>query len=393
MRTVSMLAWVGALVAVHGAAYSATTLSVSHDVSESAFDAQLSASDLAAGLIAVEKVTGDGFYPSLEYTNGIGVPVNDNGYHPANPASANSMHPFGLPTFTNGLGPQHPLDGLLNDFPGDGVPTKRLVYDLGGAFDIGQINILGGNANDPDGRVFITAVIRVSTDGGNTWTDLDGNGGTVLYDGKPYVDSNLVQQDPLPFNIPNGSFFQSDPTLTVNDAAGNNWKSTFMQITDDTDPVLAAGVTHVNIDFYAVHHTDNILEDPFFGVNPFTGIDDNVAPAGTADFNGDAVIDLLDFNILALNFGTLAGATQADGDTDGDTDVDLDDYTNLAAQFGNTGGLRMSNPDEPWPIVSPEIWEIDIIQAPSSMTIPEPGTLALLSLAGLGIGCRRGRDA
>jgi hypothetical protein len=389
MRETNILATICVMGATASMALAAPALSVSHDPSPLAFDAQLSTNDLAAGLIAVEKVTGDGLYPSLEYTNGIGVPMNDNGYHPANPASANSLHPFGLPTFTNGVGPQSTLDGLLNDFPGDAAPTKRLVYDLGGAFDIGQINILGGNANDPDGRAFVTTIIRVSTDGGNTWTDLEGNGGTVVYDAKPFVDSGLVPVDGAPFPIPNGSYFQSDPTGTVNDAAGNNWMSTFMQITDDASPVLAAGVTHVNVEFYSVHHTDNIIEDPFFGVNPFTGIDDNIGSAGAADFNDDQVIDLNDFNILALNFGTLVGATKADGDADGDGDVDIDDRTVLANLFGNTGGLRMSNPDQPWPIVSSEIWEIDILEAPAAATVPEPATAALFALAGVALLRRR----
>jgi hypothetical protein len=125
-------------------------------------------------------------------------------------------------------------------------------------------------------------------------------------------------------------------------------------------------------------------------VNPFTGIDDNVADAGAADFNSDAIVDLLDFNILALNYGTLVGATKPTGDTDNDGDVDNDDYINLASMFGNTGGLRMSNPDEPWPIVSPEIWEIDIIEAPSAnIVVPEPASLALFGLAGAAMLRRR----
>lgn len=391
MRSVNCLAVLSFMGLATGTSLAATQLTVSHDASPIGFNGQLSSTDLIQGLTALQKVTGDGFYTSLEYTNGIGVPVDDKGWHPANPAVGNAAHPFGVSTFTDGSGPKGALDGLLNDFPGDGLPTKRLVYDLGGTFDIGQINILGGNANEPDGRAFITAIVRVSTDGGTTWTDLDGNGGSLLYDGKAYTDSNLDPQDPLPFNIPNGSYFQSDPTGTVNTAATNIWQSTFMQINDDASPVLAAGVTHVSIDFYSVHHTDNIIEDPFFGVNPFTGIDDNVADAGVADFNSDAIVDLLDFNILALNYGTLVGATKATGDTDNDGDVDNDDYINLASMFGNTGGLRMSNPDEPWPIVSPEIWEIDIIEAPAvNIVVPEPATLAMFGLAGAALLRRRG---
>lgn len=391
MREMNILATMCVMGAATSLTLAATSLTVSHNTSEIGFDGQLSAVDLANGLIAHQKVTGDGLYTSLEYVNGIGVPLNDNGFHSANPASGDALHPYGLPTFTDGVGPKSTLDGLLNDFPGDGAPTKRLVFDLGGTFDIGQINILGGNANEPDGRVFITTVIRVSTDGGVTWTDLDGNGGSVIYDAKPFVDSGLNPVDGNPFAIPNGSYFQSDPTGTNNTFENNIWQSTFMEITDDASPVLAAGVTHVNIEFYSVHHTDNLIEDPFFGVNPFTGIDDNIGSAGAADFNDDSVIDLNDFNILALNFGTLIGATLADGDADGDGDVDNDDFILLKGLFGNTGGLRMSNPDEPWPIVSPEIWEIDIIEAvvPPPAVVPEPATMVLFGLAGAALLRRR----
>ncbi len=388
MRLKQTFAVISAMGLAAGTAMAATSLSVSHDASETGFDGQLSSSDLAQGLIAHEKTDGDGVYTALDYTDGLGNPVVDKGWHPANPASAASGHPFGLPTFTNGLGPQHPLDGLLNDFPGDAQPTKRIVYDLGGSFDIGQINILGGNANDPDGRAFISVVIRVSTDGGTTWTDLDGNGGTVIYDGKAYTDSNAVEQDANPFAIPNGSYFQSDPTGTVNDGIGNNWKSTFMEITDDASPILAAGVTHVNVEFYSVHHTDNTIEDPFFGVNPFTGTDDNTLPA-PADFNDDGIVDLLDYNILALNYGTVSGATSATGDASGDGAVNDDDLLILKGSFGSTGALRMSNEDEPWPIVSPEIWEIDILQAQVVSVVPEPATAMLLSVIGLGLLRRR----
>ena len=126
MRMINALATLSVLGFAAGTSLAATSLSVSHDTSDAGFNGQLSSSDLAQGLIAVEKVTGDGNYPSLEYVDGLGIPVNDNGWHPANPASGDSMFPLGLPTLTNGLGVQHIYDGLLNDFPGDGKPTKRL---------------------------------------------------------------------------------------------------------------------------------------------------------------------------------------------------------------------------------------------------------------------------
>ncbi len=52
------------------------------------------------------------------------------------------------------------------------------------------------------------------------------------------------------------------------------------------------------------------------------------------DADGDGDVDLDDFAILKLNFGTPAGAVWADGDFDEDGDVDLDDFAILKTHFG-----------------------------------------------------------
>ena len=54
---------------------------------------------------------------------------------------------------------------------------------------------------------------------------------------------------------------------------------------------------------------------------------------GDIDLDGD--VDLDDFVILKLNFGT--GTTWGTGDLDGDGDVDLDDFVILKLNFGSTG--------------------------------------------------------
>jgi hypothetical protein len=57
----------------------------------------------------------------------------------------------------------------------------------------------------------------------------------------------------------------------------------------------------------------------------------------TADANHDGHVDLLDFNILAVNFGQ-SGRDGSTGDFDYDGDVDLADFNILSAKFGtNTG--------------------------------------------------------
>lgn len=66
-----------------------------------------------------------------------------------------------------------------------------------------------------------------------------------------------------------------------------------------------------------------------------------------ADFNHDGIVDGLDFNIWGENFGTLEGATNADGDADGDGAVTGSDYMIWQQQYNqeqvpNIPGGRLS---------------------------------------------------
>jgi len=63
-----------------------------------------------------------------------------NGWHPANTNPADQ-----LPAFTDGAGVLGSgLTGLLNDFPGAGIPAKTLRYSFP-ATDISSLRILSGN--------------------------------------------------------------------------------------------------------------------------------------------------------------------------------------------------------------------------------------------------------
>ncbi|MEM7682088.1 MAG: PEP-CTERM sorting domain-containing protein [Planctomycetota bacterium] len=79
------------------------------------------------------------------------------------------------------------------------------------------------------------------------------------------------------------------------------------------------------------------------------------------DANGDGSVDLLDFDILAGNFGTAVVGGAADGDFNGDGAVDLLDFDILAGNFGAT----------------------------SPSAVPEPASLALLGVGGAALLRRR----
>jgi hypothetical protein len=160
------------------------------------------------------------------------------GWHPANTSPVDQ-----LAALTDGSGLLGSgLTGLLNDFPGAGIPAKTVRYSFA-ATDISSLKILSGN-NGKDGRIFSTTVVQYSDNGGNSFSTL--------------------------------GYFQSDPSGTINPGT---YASTMLTIYDDASPVLRAGVTDIIFQLYAVDNTGGEMRDPFDGVNPFTGIDDTFSAA------------------------------------------------------------------------------------------------------------------
>ncbi|MEM6751011.1 MAG: PQQ-dependent sugar dehydrogenase [Planctomycetota bacterium] len=86
-----------------------------------------------------------------------------------------------------------------------------------------------------------------------------------------------------------------------------------------------------------------------------------------ADANADGVVDLLDFDVLAANFGSTLSPTFADGDFNGDGVIDLLDFDILAQNFGATAPAVVGG---------------------GPAVIPEPASLVLL-LGGALAACRR----
>jgi hypothetical protein len=61
------------------------------------------------------------------------------------------------------------------------------------------------------------------------------------------------------------------------------------------------------------------------------------APGACAgDVNGDRVVNVSDFNLLAAGFGTQSGATLGQGDVTGDGRVDVADFNVVAGNFGRS---------------------------------------------------------
>ena len=141
------------LATMAGRTDAAITFTTTHAANAHDLDGMMSNADALHGLIALEL-------------------AGDNGWHPANPASGNSLNANGLPAFTDGVGAISGLTGLLNDFPTPGMPTKLLQYDLAAPTTIQTINIFTGNMNNADGRIFSTTVIRYSINGGGGYSDL-----------------------------------------------------------------------------------------------------------------------------------------------------------------------------------------------------------------------------
>lgn len=330
------LAWIGccfaSLLLTASGGHAAVTSSSLHGAEHDALDGLLFDDDLIQGLSEEPASFGEaGVYENDQF------PIT--GWHPANNVDPNDQ----LPSLTDGVGERGTgLTGLLNDnqpggapVPLSGAPVKIVEYVLAEPADIGRINILTGNRNNSDGRIFLTASILYSTNDGSSFESL--------------------------------GYFESDPSGVFNNEVSPEapfdpeQASTITSIYNDASTTMLSGVTNIEISFYSVAifggpggDVSGVHVDPFDGINTFTGVDDGfgpafisplvweidvVAPAAqvVGDYNGDGSVDIADYTVWRNTLGTAVTAgAGADGNSNGV--IDADDYSVWKLYFGASDG-------------------------------------------------------
>ena len=254
------------------------------------------------------------------------------------------------------------LNGKTVTKTGDGeLSIRNDISTGGGTLTVAEGTVsgggtVGGNLNNAGGTIApgnSPGVLTVdgnltNSSGGTIAIEIEGNGGAGEADGHDQIQVTGSSTLAGTLDITTGAY--ADPTtratresFTLISSAGGS-TGTF-----DT-------VNYNGTELTTSHQGNGLFRNVAYGDNDVS-LDNLLALEGDAD--GDADIDITDFNVLAANFDS-AGAnaetnnwTTADFDSDGD--VDITDFNFLAANFADSGYL-----------------------APANNQVPEPGTLILL---------------
>jgi hypothetical protein len=188
-----------------------------------------------------------------------------------------------------------------------------------------------------------------------------------------YVSTDGAQlNDNINSTVPNGTYpFTFDYTPGESGLAGGVMSATvgtfFKTVTPLATQPWDLDVFTFDRFGFVQRSTGNVTNNPtntynvvFSNVDYTGGTEAEVALLG--DFNSNGTVDGVDLGIWETNFGT--GTTLATGDADGDGDADGNDFL---------------------------VWQANIT-APPVAAIPEPATIAMLTVAAIGLGLR-GRRA
>ncbi len=326
----------------------AVTSITQHGATVNAFDSMISSTDLIQGKMTLDT---DVYVNPSDSFGQASLP----GWHTVNKNPVDQ-----LAAFTDGAGMlASGLTGLLNDnFPveqASGRPAKIVEYPFATPVDIGRINILSGNRNNADGRIFSTTYIEYSSNNGFTYQPL--------------------------------GYFQSDPSGTVNNEVtpvpplSPAQKSTFVSVFDSANLTMLSGVTNIIFNFYSVDNTGGQMRDPFDGVNAITSIDDGLTAAFVSplileidvlppaapvvgDYNSNGIVDAADYVVWRDSVGA---ESLLNRDVTNVGAVGSGDYDSWRSRFGNTSGAGVG----------------------SATSVPEPGAMTLIfALTCVELACR-----
>jgi endonuclease/exonuclease/phosphatase family metal-dependent hydrolase len=175
------------------------------------------------------------------------------------------------------------------------------------------------------------------------------------------------------YNLADASGFTAGFDLDSINASGSVARlsanvATFVNLAAGGSASFAASLDTSAVGSLSTSYTLNLSDQDLPGATtlaPMTiNLSARVAIAG--DANLDDSVSLLDFNILAANFGAGAGATWNLGDFNADQMVNLLDFNLLAANFGLSAGADG--------VVDPQDW------SNLAAAVPEPGSCSLLLL-------------